>query len=378
MSGSSKIEWTDSTWNPVRGCTKVSPGCAHCYAETFAERWRGISGHPFEQGFDLRLVPEKLTEPLKWKKPRRIFVNSMSDLFHGDVSFDYIAQVYAVMLWGRWHTFQVLTKRAERAMQFHAWLRSVSGGDPFNWLVEIGRDFIPEPMRIAAAERATAEDMGQWPLPNVWLGVSCEDQKRANERIPELLACPAAVRFVSAEPLLGSIDFTTITLPPPPRVVTRWHVLPGVKAWCEARGIDPIVAESGTMLKDVHGAAVTMDALRGEICATSRVVFGGAPRLDWVIAGGESGPGARASELDWYRDIQMQCRMAGTAFFMKQIGARPQSRNPSDWDHFDIRRGNVAYECYQFAPRDPKGGKMEEWPADLRVQEFPAAGRVET
>ncbi len=114
MSASSSIEWTDATWNPVRGCTKITPGCAHCYAETFAERFRGVPGHPYEQGFDLRLVPEKLSEPLKWSSPKTIFVNSMSDLFHQDVPDAYIEQVVRVMLSASWHTFQVLTKRHER------------------------------------------------------------------------------------------------------------------------------------------------------------------------------------------------------------------------------------------------------------------------
>src|SRR3954468_23946408 len=114
MAEHSSIEWTDATWNPVRGCTKISPGCKHCYAETFAERFRGVKGHPYERGFDLRLVPDKLTEPLHWKKPRRVFVNSMSDLFHEDVPDEYIDQVLAVAFLASWHTFQILTKRAER------------------------------------------------------------------------------------------------------------------------------------------------------------------------------------------------------------------------------------------------------------------------
>src|SRR5262245_28091287 len=114
MSEHSEIEWTDATWNPVRGCTKISPGCTHCYAETFAERFRGVKGHPYEQGFDLMLVPHKLAEPLKWKKPLRIFVNSMSDLFHKDVPDDYIRNVFQVMKVANWHTYQVLTKRSER------------------------------------------------------------------------------------------------------------------------------------------------------------------------------------------------------------------------------------------------------------------------
>src|SRR5712675_822621 len=114
MSAKSSIEWTDATWNPVRGCTKISPGCKHCYAETFAERFRGVPGHPYEQGFDLRLVPEKLAEPLRWKKPRMVFVNSMSDLFHKDVPDWFIAKVFAVMETAWWHTFQILTKRPDR------------------------------------------------------------------------------------------------------------------------------------------------------------------------------------------------------------------------------------------------------------------------
>jgi protein gp37 len=173
-----RIEWTDATWNPVRGCTKVSPGCKNCYAETFAERWRGVPGHAYEQGFDLRLVPEKLDEPLRWKKPRRIFVNSMSDLFQEGVPDDLHRDVFAVMALAPQHTFQVLTKRADRM-----------------------RDYCRSAIRVRpAGDRASVA----WPLPNVWLGVSVENQHFADERIPLLLQTPAAVRFISAEPLLGS------------------------------------------------------------------------------------------------------------------------------------------------------------------------------
>jgi len=165
MSDRSAIEWTDATWNPVRGCTKVSPGCKYCYAEAFAERFRGVPGHPFEQGFDLRLVPEKLGQPLQWAKPRRIFVNSMSDLFHEDVPTEYIQRVFAVMVEAHWHSFQVLTKRSKR-------------------LIEIC-DGLP------------------WP-PNVWMGVSIESAEYV-WRAFDLLKTPAKVRFVSAEPLLGPL-----------------------------------------------------------------------------------------------------------------------------------------------------------------------------
>jgi protein gp37 len=166
MSEQSPIEWTDSTWNPVTGCTKVSPGCTHCYAETFAERWRGIPGHPYEQGFDLRLWPERLATPLRWRKPRTIFVNSMSDLFHEEVPRPFIDKVFEVMTAASWHTFQVLTKRADRLLDL--------------------ADHLP------------------WPA-NVWMGVSVETEDYL-WRMDRLRAVPAAVRFVSAEPLLGPIQ----------------------------------------------------------------------------------------------------------------------------------------------------------------------------
>lgn len=178
MSSTSDIEWTDATWNPVRGCTKISPGCARCYAETFAERWRGIPGHPYEFGFDLRLVPQKLEEPLRWKRPRKIFVNSMSDLFHEDVSDDYIIAVADVMRRADWHVYQVLTKRAERL-----------------------RRLLETKLRVYAG------------LPHIWWGVSVENRKHGLPRISELQKSPAVVRFLSVEPLLedlGTLDLSGI------------------------------------------------------------------------------------------------------------------------------------------------------------------------
>jgi protein gp37 len=170
MSEKSSIEWTDATWNPVRGCTKISPGCTHCYAETFAERFRGVKGHPFEQGFDLRLVPEKLNAPLSWRKPLRIFVNSMSDLFHDQVAEDYIQEVAKVMAKANWHTYQVLTKRSERMSQL---LRTRLG-------------FVAQ-------------------MPHIWWGVSVENQRFGLPRIDDLRKSPAQTRFLSIEPLLEDL-----------------------------------------------------------------------------------------------------------------------------------------------------------------------------
>jgi protein gp37/predicted nucleic acid-binding Zn ribbon protein len=237
VSDRTAIEWTQATWNPVTGCSKVSPGCAHCYAERFAERWRGVRGHPYEQGFDLRLWPERLELPLRWRKPKRIFVNSMSDLFHPDVPEQFVAQVWGTMARAEWHTFQVLTKRPERMPGL---LRELGLQDP--------------------------------PLPNVWLGTSIENRRFVG-RAEHLRRTPAAVRFISAEPLLGPLRC--------PR--RRWP-----------------------------------DGYTGpSLCLTG---------IDWLIAGGESGPQHRPVRPEWVRDLRDACQRASTAFFFKQWGgARPKS-----------------------------------------------------
>ncbi len=178
MTGRSKIEWTDMTWNPVRGCTKISPGCKHCYAERFAERFRGVLGHPYEQGFDLKLIPEKLLEPLKWTSPRTVFVNSMSDLFQDGVSDEYIESVISVMKLANWHIYQVLTKRSVRM-----------------------RDFLNGPR----FDRTGAD--------HIWWGVSVEDREYGMPRIEHLQAIDARIRFLSIEPLLmdvGRLDLDGI------------------------------------------------------------------------------------------------------------------------------------------------------------------------
>jgi protein gp37 len=219
MSDGSTIEWTDATWNPVRGCQKVSPGCKHCYAETFAERWRGTPNHPYSQGFDLRLVPEKLPDPLHWSRPRFIFVNSMSDLFQKGVPESYVRLVFEVMNLADWHVYQVLTKRADR-------LRTLTNRMP-----------------PSLAERD-----------HIWLGVSVEDRKYGLPRIDELRRARAAVRFLSVEPLLEDLG----------RV-------------------------------DLDG-------------------------IDWVIVGGESGPGARPMKEAWVLSLRDQCHAANVPFFFKQWG----------------------------------------------------------
>lgn len=253
MGDKTGIEWTDATWNPVTGCSKVSAGCAHCYAETFAERWRGTPGHHFEQGFDLKLWPERLDIPRKWTKPRRIFVNSMSDLFHEGVPTSFIRNVFQVMVDCPQHTFQVLTKRPERmkALLSGMAVEDVDGGN----LVFFGNSF-----------GATLEN-----FKNIWLGVSVEDQRAADKRIPLLLQTPAAVRFLSCEPLLAPLDL----------VPYLWK---------------PVVHGQGPSDLEPSGM------------------------LNWIICGGESGPGARPMQKDWARSIQKQTALAGVPFFFKQWG----------------------------------------------------------
>lgn len=253
MADKTGIEWTDATWNPVTGCTEVSPGCDHCYAKTFAERWRGTPGHHFEHGFDVVLRPERLDQPLRWQKPRRIFVNSMSDLFHDEIPNDFIAQVFAVMAMAGQHTFQLLTKR-------HGRMRSLLNDEDFQ--VRVGQ------MRYRLGDDGDFEDGSWgWPLPNVWLGVSVENQRWADIRIPALLDTPAAVRFLSCEPLLGPVDLTT-TL---------------------------------GFAHTAHGLAYVEG-------------------VDWVIVGGESGRGARPMHPDWPRSLRDQCQTADIAFHFKQWG----------------------------------------------------------
>jgi protein gp37 len=230
VSDRSAIEWTDATWNPVRGCTKISPGCKHCYAERFAERFRGVRNHPFEQGFDIRLVPEKLDQPLRWRSPRRIFVNSMSDLFHDRVPTEYISRVGRVMQAAQWHTFQVLTKRHRR-------LRSLLNGE-LNW-------------------------MGS--LSNVWWGVSVEDREYGLPRIDSLRLTRAQVRFLSVEPLLedlgdinlSGIDWVIVGGESGPRARSMEQAWVGaILNQCESAGVAFFFKQWGGVQKKLAGRSL--------------------------------------------------------------------------------------------------------------------------
>jgi protein gp37/DNA-binding XRE family transcriptional regulator len=324
MANDTSIEWTDATWNPVRGCSRVSEGCRNCYAEKVAARFSGPGlayeglarlkpirfSNPMGPGMlertearwtgEVRMVPEHLADPLRWTKPRRVFVNSMSDLFHEKLADEDIDRIWATMLLAPRHTFQVLTKRAERA---RAYLTAP--------------DLYARVLRAAGEIRATRpelaqvgiSDPGRFPASWIHLGVSVEDQETADERIPRLLATPAAVRFVSYEPALGPVDF--------------W---PFFVDW------DP----DGQPDK-MHG------------------------RLGWIIVGGESGPGARPFDIAWARSTVEQCRAANVACFVKQLGARP----------FERRAHGAHFHDDDLGIRSKKGGDMAEWPEDLRVREMP-------
>lgn len=298
MGVASDIEWTDATWNPVRGCALVSPGCANCYAMKFAHRFSGPGGRyegltrlgkhgPVWTG-QLRLVPGQLADPLRWKKGRRIFVSSMSDLFHEDVRDEYIAAVFGVMAACPQHTFQVLTKRAERMAQWFCWIAAASqdstrrGGPSAPYLCAIAAKEIAS---LRHDHRLNLPPLKPWPLPNVWLMVSVENQEQT-KRIEQLLRCPAAVRGVSAEPLLEAIDLSK---------------------WLDYR----------THRKCTACLAIGPD---GERCSRCNRAGDCGPALDWLIAGGESGHGARPMHPDWARSLRDQCVDAGVAFHFKQWG----------------------------------------------------------
>lgn len=301
MGDKTGIEWADATWNPLTGCTRVSKGCDNCYAakqaagrlkNTAAYRDLAVITPSGRAAFNgrIRLLPERINQPLRWRHPRRIFVNSMSDLFHPDVPDEFIAQVWQTMRFAKQHIFQILTKRPERMA---AWLNRCANGGELGWITHDGT----EPARAYNGTGIVVGEANRWPLPNVWLGTSVEDQATADERIPHLLRTPAAVRFLSCEPLLGPLDIRE-HLAPPMRV-SRPR---------DANGrppAEPFTQEDVTALNQIGRAAVRM--------------HGGA-FVDWIIVGGESGPHARPMHPEWARDIERQCRDAGVPFLFKQWG----------------------------------------------------------
>lgn len=265
--GKSKIEWTDSVWNPITGCSHAgSPGCDHCYAKRMAQRLKGRYGYPKDNPFKVTFHPDRLNQPLRWEKPKRIFVVSMGDLFHDTVPFKLINEVFAITQIATQHTYLILTKRPKRVLEFVNWINSI----------EIPR--LP-PINFMHFDK------------NIWFGVTAENQQTADERIPILLQIPAAVRFVSCEPLLSEIDFSHLP-------------------------------ESGA-------------------------------ELDWVIVGGESGPGARPMHPDWARSIRDQCQAAGVPFFFKQWG----NWCPESGGYYDLK--NVALF------NDEQNGKQPIYLRDL-------------
>lgn len=341
MGDKTGIEWTDATWNPLAGCTPVSEGCRNCYAAREAIR---LAGNPHAAtaekyqgtarmtgaGPNRRAVftgkvnvadRDTITQPLRWKRPRRIFVNAMSDLFHEAVTDHTLDILFAVMAMAPQHTFQVLTKRPERAARYAT------------------RPYLPGAVADAARTYLDALHTDfRWPLPNVWMGTSVEDQEAADLRIPHLLRTPAAVRFLSCEPLLGPVD------------LGWWFT----RLDRERVGLsdDPLAAS----LLQTH-----MDHGLGDA-----PTLGG--RLHWVITGGESGPGAREFNLAWARSLVRQCRAEGVPVFVKQLGARPAVVE-GGWHDPDAPAGTLPV----LAPlKDRKGGDPEEWPVDLRVRELPA------
>ena len=284
------ISWTEKTWNPMSGCTPISEGCANCYAKRMAQRLRGRCGYPADEPFRVTLHEDKLNEPLRMWKPARVFVASMGDLFHEDVPDEFIDKVFAVMALAPWHSFLVLTKRPER-MRLYA-LRAA--GRVWN----LARDMIlsgfngsPLPAyEWKGGEHAMKCD-DDWPLPNVWAGVTAENQARADERIPVLLQTPAAVRFVSVEPMLGLTDLRHL----------------------HYQGITEIDALAGT-----HG----LIRPHGGKCA----------KLGWVVCGGETGPGARPMRPDWVRGLRDQCQAAGVPFHFKSWGQWAPERESDTFD----------------------------------------------
>jgi protein gp37 len=287
-----KIEWTDRVWNPITGCTKVSEGCRNCYAERMAKRLRGRFGYPVDDPFAVTLHPERLEEPLHWRTPSRVFVCSMSDWMHPVVPTDFIDDMLEVVAACPQHTFITLTKRPEN---FDCKLYGVTEDNPCRELG--GGDYFP----------------------NLWLGVSAEDQAAVDRRVETLIQTPAAVRLVSLEPLLGPVDL---------------HLRDRVVRSCGAYSVTRTF-------------------------------------LHWVIVGGESGPRARACDVEWIADVVRQCQAAGVPCFVKQLGARSRLAPPAQAAACARAAFTRKWDPVHVLPRSSKGPDISTWPAELRVRQWP-------
>lgn len=332
------IEWADKTWNCLRGCSLTSDGCRNCYAMRQAHRFSGPGG-PYEGltvltatgpkwSGEVREVPGKLGEPMGWRKPSRIFVNSMSDVFHDDVSDGFIDRMFGVMMLCPQHIFQILTKRPERMFQYMnepgraAAVMAAAAREAFDQDTLVARHGkMPKTAEYhweAPDELAHIQVKGgTWPPPNVWLGTSVENQKTADIRVPLLVQTMAAVRWLSVEPMLGPVNLGLLGTCP-----KTWGV-----GYC--------------LLAD---------------------------RIHWVVCGGESGPGARSFDVHWADNLMRECRSTRVAFFMKQVGSRPIR---SDL-HVPVDGKQPSTREIRIRMNDRKGGDMSEWPKDLRVREYPA------
>ncbi len=297
------ISWTDKVWNPVVGCSRVSAGCENCYAETFANRLEGmgqarykgltvVGKHGARWTGEVRQVPVVMSAPLRWRKGRRVFVNSMSDLFHEAVPFEYVAAVFGVMAACPHHTFQVLTKRPERALAFFLWISRQNGDGHGGWPlhVDVAHEFAAT--FVPGIARSKTID---WPLSNVHLGVSCEDQQRFDERAPLIRQCPAAVHWASLEPLLGPID-------------ARAHLWPSHWRWSSSFKTPEEAVAAGAYAERKPQALVSAHA----------------NFIRWIVVGGESGAGRREVSPAWVDDLVQQAKDTGTPVYVKQdSGQKP-------------------------------------------------------
>lgn len=340
MADNTKIEWTDATWNVVNGCSLASPGCTNCYAMKLAGT--RMKNHPTRAGLtqdtktgpvwtgEVRFNEAVLTQPLRWKRPRRIFVCAHGDLFHENVPDEWIDQVFAVMALAPQHTFQVLTKRSDRMREYIA-RRGASPSLPSHEIMAamdgISRDKWPDL---------------RWPLSNVWLGVSVEDQARADQRIPDLLATPAAVRWLSCEPLLGPVDL-------------RWIAEPddekdgAIDALLGCNWIDNSHTNRGEVFRPVRPGHEDR-LMRRWVCSSEADILAGR-KIDWVVVGGESGPGARPMHPDWARSLRDQCQAAGVAFHFKQWGDWfPYGEIDAEGHHNSRTKGEKTGDWFEWRP----------------------------